>query len=90
MSCLVSLDVKASYTNIPHEEGLDTVENTLKGTYHCDFIQAILSLLTLIIKLNNFTFNDDSYLQVSRCARGTICATPYANIFMGKFDTLIH
>ena len=85
-SYLVSLDVKALYTNIPHEEGLEAVENTLKGTYRSDFIQAILSLLTLILTLNNFTFNDDNYLQISGCAMGTICAPPYANIFMGKFE----
>ena len=83
-SYLVSLDVKALYTNIPHEEGLEAVENTLKGTYRSDFIQAILSLLTLILTLNNFTFNDDNYLQISGCAMGTICAPPYANIFYGK------
>ena len=85
-SYLVSLDVKALYTNIPHAEGLEAVQDTLKYTYRPDFIQMILSLLTLILTLNNFSFNGDHFLQISGCAMGTICAPPYANLFMGKFE----
>ena len=46
----------------------------------------MVTLMSLIITLNNFTFNDKNYLQVKGCAMGTISAPPFANIFMGKFE----
>ena len=42
--------------------------------------------MSLILTLNNFVFNDKNYLQIKRCAMWTICAPPFANIFMGKFE----
>ena len=48
--------------------------------------KVIVTLMSLILTLNNFVFNDKNYLQVRRCAMGTISAPPYANIFMGKFE----
>ena len=46
----------------------------------------IVTLMSLILTLNNFVFNDKNYLQIKGCATGTICAPPFANIFMGKFE----
>ena len=46
----------------------------------------IVTLMSLILTLNNFIFNDNNYLQVKGCAIGTISAPLFANIFMGKFE----
>ena len=46
----------------------------------------IVTLMSLILTLNNFVFNDKNYLQIKGCAMGTICAPPFANIFMGRFE----
>ena len=46
----------------------------------------IVTLIGLIITLNNFAFNDKNYLQIKGCAMGMICAPPFTNIFMGKFE----
>ena len=46
----------------------------------------IVTLMSLILTLNNFIFNNKNYLQVKECAMGAISAPPFANIFMGKFE----
>ena len=39
-----------------------------------------------MLTLNNFVFNCIHYLQIKRCAIGTICAPAYASIFMANFE----
>ena len=36
--------------------------------------------------MNNFTFNDQHFLQIHGTAMGTHMAPSYANLFMGKFE----
>ena len=48
--------------------------------------KVITTFLELILALNNFIFNCRSYLQIKGCAKGTICAASYANIFMDLFE----
>ena len=36
--------------------------------------------------MNNFVFVCIHYLQIKRCAKGTICAPAYANIFIANFE----
>jgi hypothetical protein len=54
----------------------------------------LVKLLTHVLKLNNFEFNDQHYLQVNgtaMSAMGTKMAPSYANIFMCKLETdLLH
>ena len=84
---LATLDVVSLYTNIPHEEGIeacreawDSRENpTIPTSY-------LVELLTHVLKLNNFEFNGEHYLQVNGTAMGTRMAPSYANIFMGKLE----
>ena len=84
---LFTMDVRSLYTNIPHDQGKIAVEECLLRKHPRHFVNAIISLLNLVLTLNNFEFNDENYLQILGCAMGTICAPPYANIFMGKFET---
>ena len=83
---LFTMDVRALYTNIPHDEGKVSVKECLSRMHPPKFVNAILELLSLVLTMNNFEFNEEQYLQILGCAMGTICAPPYANIFMGKFE----
>ena len=40
----------------------------------------------MILTMNNFTFNDQHFLQIHGTAMGTRMAPSYANLFMGKFE----
>ena len=85
-SILVTLDVKALYTNISNHKGIEAVEETLNNQAKKPVAtRVIIKFLYLILILNNFVFNGIKYLQRKGCAMGTICALAYANIFMGIF-----
>ena len=78
---LVTLDVSALYTNIPHREGILACSKimALNGiTQHVEISQ----LIKFILAHNNFMFNDRHYLQIKGTAMGTRMAPSYANIFM--------
>ena len=84
---LVTLDVISLYTNIPHEEGLNACREILDTrTTLVPPTDDITSLISLILKKNNFSFNILHYLQKHRTAMGTRMAASYANIFMGKIE----
>ena len=87
-SLLVTLDVSSLYTNIPHNEGINACDhflrtrpnnNTPTGTL-CDLIRMILTM-------NNFSFNDNHYLQIHGTAMGTKMAPSFANLFLGHFES---
>ena len=86
-SFLVTMDVKALYTNIPNNESIAVVkqkhDNHTKKTVAT---KVITTFLALILTLNNFIFNPKFYLEVTRCAIGTICVLTYANIFMSEVE----
>ena len=42
-----------------------------------------------VLKLNIFEFDKKLFLQIIGRAMGTVCAPPYANIFMNKIDKLL-
>ena len=46
----------------------------------------LVTMPTMVLKKNNFTFNGDHYLQINGTAMGTKMAPSYANIFMGKLE----
>ena len=84
---LVTLDFKSLYTNIPNNEGIKAVrealDNHLSKTVST---KVIITFLSLILTSNNFIFNYSHYLQIMRCAMGTICAPAYTKIFMAQFE----
>jgi hypothetical protein len=82
----VTMDVRPLYTNIPNQEGIQAVRETLNNSSSSIPTRIITTFLTLILTLNNFIFNGVHYLQNKGSAMGTKCAPPYANIFMGVFE----
>jgi len=81
------------YTNIPQEEGIETVCNAYyESFYEGEFLIPTLYLkraLELILQENSFQFTGKNYLQTHRTAMGTKMAVAFANIFMGKVESQI-
>ena len=47
----------------------------------------IMRLLSIMLKNNDFSFNDEWYLQIQGTAMGKKFAPNYANIFMAKWES---
>ena len=87
LSIFVTLDVKYPYTSIPNPEGIAAAKKAHERYQHKTVpTKVITTFLALILTLNNFIFNSKFYLQIKGCAMATICAQPYANIFMTYFE----
>ena len=86
---LVMMDVRSLYTNIPNEEGMESIKEFFrKRSRPGDNIlsKVIHTFLTLILTLNNFVFNEENFLQINGCSMGTKCAPTYASLYMGWFE----
>ena len=84
---LVTLDVSSLYTNIPHNEGIEACRHFLNTRQNKSLpTESICDLIRMILTMNNFSFNNEHYLQVHGTAMGTRMAPSYANLFMGKFE----
>ncbi|XP_012941014.1 uncharacterized protein LOC106012483, partial [Aplysia californica] len=84
---ILAIDVVDMYNNIPHKEGVEACRFALASltTYTPCQIREICQLLELVLTLNNFSFNDQHFLQLTGTAMGTPVAPSYANIFMAEF-----
>ena len=84
---LVTLVVSSLYTNIPHNEGIEACQRALETRPSPAPPTSYLTrMIELILKLNNFSFNEEHYLQVQGTAMGTRVAPSYANLFMAKLE----
>ena len=91
---LVTADVTSLYTNIPHEEGIESVLHYMMlhaNTLPPDGLSphTIGILLETILKNNKLSFMDKHFLQLVGTAMGTKVAPPYANLFMGRHEETI-
>lgn len=85
---LASIDVESLYTNIPHTAGLDACRHflNLRPPHSQPSTNFILSLISFILTLNNFKFQNQNYLQIKGTAMGTRMAPSFANLFMGLLE----
>ena len=84
---LATLDVSSLYTNIDIDEALTIVEEELEKTNHSRPSPKTLScLLEKVLKLNNFTFNGEHYIQIKGTALGTRVAPNFANVYLGRLE----
>ena len=84
---IATVDVMALYTNIPHQDGIEKVLRFLRRNRASNSELVLVSnLLEHILKKNYFTFNNETYLQISGTAMGTRCAPNYAIIFMAELE----
>ena len=91
---LMTPDVTSLYTNIPHEEGIESVLHYMK--LHANTLSpgtpnphTIGVLLETILKNNNLLFMDSHFLQLVGTVMGTKAAPPYPNLFMGRHKETI-
>ena len=86
-SLLVTLDVSSLYTNIPHNEGIKACDHFLRTSSHNTIPTGTLcDLIRMILTMNNFSFNDNHYLQIHGTAMGTKMAPSYADLFLGYLE----
>ena len=84
---LVTMDVRALYTNIDHDEGVEACVEKLENRRKKSIPSETLgSLILLVLKSNAFRFGNLVYRQVMGTAMGTPMAPNYANLFMAKFE----
>ncbi len=88
---LATIDVKALYLNIPHEEGIKAVLNHMyyKNPNSDDIPippNTMSDLLKIVLTKNYFQFTDAMFHQIQGTAMGTKMAPAYANIFMAELE----
>ena len=82
---LVVLDVTALYTNIPPEDAVESVRNSLEGRATKEVpTEYIIRLLKIILKYNIFDFSNTTWQQIIGVSMGIKPAPSIANIFMDK------
>ena len=83
-----TIDVKAMYTNIPHEEGIQARLYTQNHDPDMPPIPpgALSDLLRIVLTQNYFQFADQMYQQIRGTAMGTRTAPSYANLFMANLE----
>ena len=71
------------YTNIPYNEGMQSIQEMLANHRTPNSLphnSYIIELFELVLTKNHSEFNGKHYHQVSGTAMGTKLAPPYANI----------
>ena len=87
---LVTFDVVSMYPNICHQMGLAAIKDAFQNNpdpRRPD--DEILKLLEINLKCNDFTFNDETFLQLTGTAMGKRFAPSLANIFMAQWESQI-
>ena len=86
-SILVTIDVTALYTNIPHRDGILAVKEALETRRDKEpKTWILLRLLYFVLTKTCFKFDNQFYEQISGTTMGTKCAPSYAILFMDKFE----
>ena len=84
---LVTLDVAALYSNIPHNDGIVACKKNLDGrALPTTSSEDICQLIKFILENNVLSFSDEYFLQVCDTVMGTRMAPWYANIFMAELE----
>lgn len=84
---MVTIDVSSLYTSIPHEEGIESVRQTLDQDRNLPIpLPTILELVEMTLTMNTFKFKNQHFHQIQGTAMGTKMAPNYANIFMGILE----
>ena len=85
---LVRVDVVGIYPSIPHEAGLQALEEALGNRNHKQIpTEKLLKMAQFVLKNNFSEFNNDVFQQISGTAIGTKFTLPYACIFMDQIET---
>uniref|UniRef100_A0A8C5PEB8 Reverse transcriptase domain-containing protein n=1 Tax=Leptobrachium leishanense TaxID=445787 RepID=A0A8C5PEB8_9ANUR len=87
---LVTCDVNALYSNIPHSLGLLKLEEEISKSNMISEEQTsfILESVKFILNNNYFKFEEDFYIQRRGTKMGTKFAPSYANLYMAAWETM--
>ena len=83
---LVTIDVKALYTNIRHKDGLAALKEALSRAGQSTPPEVLIQLCEFILKHNVFQFNNVHYIQKQGTVMGTRMAPSYAILYMDHFE----
>jgi hypothetical protein len=84
---LVTGDVSALYTNMHHDLTIEGVKKIFAKNPDLNRPDDhILRLLDLILKNNDFCFNNETFLQILGTAMGKVFSPSLANIYLLDFD----
>ena len=82
---LVTMDVQALFTNIVHDDGMQSLQDQLT---ECKLSEVphefIMKLMDLILNQNIFSFHDSLWKQEIGAAMGVKCIPSYSNIYMAR------
>ena len=82
---LVTVDVKGAYQNIPQEDGVNVLYDTLEQRQDKEIPSALIAhLMELILKYNIFEYDKFLFQQLLGTAMGSKPAPSYANIYLAK------
>ena len=74
-------------SHIPHDKGLQSIREALDNGESPEIpTETIVDLAELVLRNNNFEFNENHYLQTLGTAIGTKMAPSYANLFMDRLE----
>ena len=87
---LFTMDVIGLFTNIPHNEGLMTLEDELEKRENKEIpTNFLIKIMEIILKNNIFEFHDGYFRQNIGATMGSKPVPPYANTFMAPIDEKI-
>ena len=87
---LCTIDVLGLYPNIPHSEGLTSLQRFLELRDNKQISSdTLIELAEIVLKNNIFEFDEKTFRQVRGTAIGTKFAPPYAILFMADLEEKI-
>ncbi|XP_021341474.1 uncharacterized protein LOC110442280 [Mizuhopecten yessoensis] len=87
-SILVTADVSALHTSIPHHDSILAAKKAQDSRVDKSTpTRILLRFLNFILTCNCFEFNNQHYLQIQGTSIGIICAPNYAILFMDHLET---
>ena len=82
---LVTFDISALYTNIPHDEAIECVQDVLNKDQNSKIpTNFIIQLLHIVLKNNLFEFNEEFFIQLIEVAMGSRPSPSIANTFLAN------
>ena len=87
---LFTMDITSLYTNVPIDEGIAAVGRAfLRYPDPRRPDASILSMLSLLLRNNDFVFNNEHFLQTHGTAMGSAYGASFASIFLGEWEEKI-
>ena len=85
---LVTFDVEALYTNVPHDGGIQALEHFLqpRSANSIPSNHSIITLAELVLTHNYFMFQNDFYLQKKGVAMGSNMSCNFASLYVGYLE----